>query len=167
MHCQICSSELKTIQEDYHFTFSGVDNAWIVGAQKFVCPACGEREAVIPRQALDEIAWQLIHKNYLLGPKEIRFLRGQMGLTGTALANVLGASPGTITRWEKGTQTISPQDDRLLRLTVAGVKRWETKKLITELFPIITPEQKETRIEIAAKDLYQKPLNRHTPASDK
>ena len=54
--------------------------------------------------------------------KEIRFLRRNMGLKAVELQEYLGVDNATISRWEHGSQNITPPHDRLLRMFYATFK---------------------------------------------
>jgi putative zinc finger/helix-turn-helix YgiT family protein len=85
------------------------------------CPRCGHSELVVP--AIEElchvIARAIIAKRQRLTPKEIRFLRKQLGLSAIELATHLGATPESVSRWENGRTPMGVTADRLLRLMVA------------------------------------------------
>jgi DNA-binding transcriptional regulator YiaG len=49
-------------------------------------------------------------------PKEVKALRGKLGLTGSKFAALLGVHPVTLRKWETGTQTITPMAERFMRL---------------------------------------------------
>ena len=83
MKCPICNSEMECNQESYHYIESGLENIYLDGIDVFWC-SCGEEMINIP--AMPElhslIALELIKKRSLLGNREIRFFRKDMGLTG-------------------------------------------------------------------------------------
>jgi putative zinc finger/helix-turn-helix YgiT family protein len=86
------------------------------------CPKCGETEVAIPRieDLHRTIARALIQKRSRLTAPEIRFLRKYLGWSGVDFAAHMGATPETISRWEKGAVPIGAASDRLLRLMVAS-----------------------------------------------
>jgi putative zinc finger/helix-turn-helix YgiT family protein len=84
------------------------------------CPRCGYSELAVP--AIEElrhaIARAIVAKRQRLMPREIRFLRKQLGLSGIDLATHLGATPESVSRWEHGRTPMGVTADRLLRLMV-------------------------------------------------
>jgi DNA-binding transcriptional regulator YiaG len=78
----------------------------------------------IPRlsRLMDTIVRSLIKKEDRLTGKELRMIRGHMGLEGTDFAALLGVARETLSRWENGHEAIGPQADRLVRVVVAQVK---------------------------------------------
>jgi putative zinc finger/helix-turn-helix YgiT family protein len=85
------------------------------------CERCGETYTSIP--AIEElhrqIAAAVIRKKGRLAPAEIRFLRKWLGWSGVDFAKRTGTKPETVSRWENGKASMSPQADRLLRLLIA------------------------------------------------
>ena len=53
-----------------------------------------------------------------LTPAEVRFRRTTLGWSGKELADHMGATAETVSRWEHGRIPMGPQADRLLRLMV-------------------------------------------------
>jgi DNA-binding XRE family transcriptional regulator len=51
----------------------------------------------------------------VMSPREIRRLRGQLGLTQSQFGMLIHAHPGTVSRWERG--TMSPDEWQLALLT--------------------------------------------------
>lgn len=82
------------------------------------CGACGEdffdldQVGAIHTAASDQVR----RAGGLLTPDEIKALRLSLGLTQAGFERVLGASPGSIGRWERGTFAHGPVADRLMRL---------------------------------------------------
>ena len=90
------------------------------------CSACGAEE--IGYQRMDElhraIARALVDKEGRLAPPEVKFLRAELLLEGKELAQVMGTTPETVSRWETGAASMGKVADRLLRALVllqAGV----------------------------------------------
>jgi DNA-binding transcriptional regulator YiaG len=64
--------------------------------------------------------------SYIVGvvtATELRNLRRRLGLTQTALADLVGVPSNTIARWERDEMAMRPAMDRLIRLTVAEADR--------------------------------------------
>jgi putative zinc finger/helix-turn-helix YgiT family protein len=64
------------------------------------------------------VARAIVDKRQRLLPREIRFLRKQLGLFAVELAMHLGTTPETVSRWENGRTPMGVTADRLLRLMV-------------------------------------------------
>ena len=80
------------------------------------CPSCGEvyTPAGGPMAFGEALARQLIADGDVSSPA-FRHLRHTLGLTGQALAETLGVTPETVSRWERGGRPV----DRLAWATVA------------------------------------------------
>jgi putative transcriptional regulator len=121
--CLACGGPTKTRREKhYRYAESGLPNVVIEDAVKVTtCERCGETYTSIP--AIEElhrqIAAAVIRKKGRLAPAEIRFLRKWLGWSGVDFAKRTGTKPETVSRWENGKASMSPQADRLLRLLVA------------------------------------------------
>jgi putative zinc finger/helix-turn-helix YgiT family protein len=116
---------------------SGLSGVSLRNVEVRRCPACGAFETIIPKidQLHRLLALTIIRKPSALVPEEIRFLRKYLGWSGVDFAAHVGATPETVSRWENGKLTMSPQADRLLRMMVAlrepaGEYRLETLKTI-------------------------------------
>jgi len=112
----LCGGEGRLVTEPREITLGH----WSVTVDDtFVrCLSCDERW-YLPGQmaASQEKAAALIReKHHLMAPEAIRALRERMGLTQTALEQLLGVGPKTVTRWEKGSVVPSATANRLLAL---------------------------------------------------
>ena len=87
-----------------------------VGAKR--CQNCGETYTdASGHVALSRrVALALIDAGDVSGPT-FRFFRHTLGLTGAALASLLGVAPDTVSRWERGERGVDP----LAWVTVAGL----------------------------------------------
>lgn len=137
MKCVHCGSKMKCKLGTHHYTESGLDNFYISGIQICTC-SCGEEIVSIPKIAElhDLIGRILIKKHAPLTGKEIRFLRKNMGLTATKLAEYIAVDIATISRWEKDVnRSPDPSNDRLLRLLYCSIKEIpQTKSLVEKDF---------------------------------
>jgi putative transcriptional regulator len=121
--CLACGGPTKVRREKhYRYVECGLPNVVIEDAVKVTtCEGCGEMYTSIP--AIEElhrqIAAAVIRKKGRLAPTEIRFLRRWLGWSGVDFAKRTGTKPETVSRWENGKASMSPQADRLLRLLVA------------------------------------------------
>ena len=86
------------------------------------CDACGEDyEGITNLDGLmSHIGRELAQKPARLTPREIRFLRARLDLSGVDLARELGVKPETAYRWERVSKPapMSLAAERLLRLMV-------------------------------------------------
>ena len=89
-------------------------------SQEVSCPHCGHSELAAPDiDLLDQaVAGAIIAKAHRRRPQENRFLRKYLGLSAVSLASHVGATPGSVSRWENGRTPIGITTDRLLRLMV-------------------------------------------------
>lgn len=122
MRCPICGSEnVRQIRRPYHYTESGLDSVYLKGIPYFTCNSCKDEVVQIPRpqQLHDVIAENLAIAPRRLRPKEIRFLRTQMGWSQQQLADRLGVDRVTVCRWEseKEEQRPEPHTDFAIRFT--------------------------------------------------
>ena len=108
---------MKKAKGDYPYLESGLDNVVLKGITVYTC-SCGEEMPEIPNiEGLHkEIAFAVIHKKALLAGPEIRFLRKEMDLKAKDLAELLGASNVSVSRWERGEKPIGHANDRAFRL---------------------------------------------------
>jgi putative zinc finger/helix-turn-helix YgiT family protein len=121
--CLGCGGLTKTRREKhYRYAESGLPNVVIEDAVKVtVCERCGETYTSIPdiEELHRQIVAAVIRKKGRLAPAEIRFLRKWLGWSGVDFARRTGTKPETVSRWENGKASMSPQADRLVRLLVA------------------------------------------------
>lgn len=135
---------MKCGKGEHHYTESGLENVYISGIEICTC-SCGEKIVSVPRVSAlhDLIGIRIVKKNASLSGREIRFLRKNIGLTGTKLAEIIGVDNATISRWEKGGQFPEPPNDRLLRLVYCGIKGIPDKQMIEKEFAGIAPKQND------------------------
>jgi putative zinc finger/helix-turn-helix YgiT family protein len=110
--------EMKKIQTNYRYTESGLNNVVLKGILAYKCPKCKEINPIIPRikELHRIISEDLINKKSLLMGDELVFLRKEMKLKAKDLAQILGVTKVTVSRWENEKEQISPACDRLIRL---------------------------------------------------
>jgi len=115
------------------------DGVYVVDGFEYErCTACGEEfyragqvDAIHARAA-----GQARLERGLLAPEEIQRLRFELELTQTALDGALGASPGTVGRWERGSVVQPAVADRLMRLL------WAHPDLLSEVSQPIACESR-------------------------
>lgn len=112
-----CGQKMKEVAVDA-YDFSDLAGLPVVVRDIRIlrCPKCGE-ELMLGTEinrAMERIALAVVSREERLGPKEARFLRGQLGLTQTELAEKMGLHKITVAGWESK-KPISPQHDLMLR----------------------------------------------------
>lgn len=116
--CFDCGGTMQGRRENYNYTESGLRSLVLMNVVVFHCAKCG---AIVPEIPAVEklhraVALDLLTKNTLLSPEEIRFVRKVSGYTATQLAAVMGVNKVSVSRWEGGARPIGKESDRLLRL---------------------------------------------------
>jgi putative zinc finger/helix-turn-helix YgiT family protein len=116
--CYSCGEKVKEIKDKaYRYDECGLPVV-LYGITQYVCEKCGESYASIPNmQQLNRVIGIYICKmrKAILKPVEIKFLRKDLHLRSKGLAQTLGVTPETVSRWEKGRKAIGEPHDRLLR----------------------------------------------------
>jgi putative transcriptional regulator len=100
----------------YQYRESGLDDVWLVDGYKRSRTPYGAGVAIVDIEGLHKaIAARVTRKPGGISPQEFRFLRKYLGLSQTALGELIGADTQAIARWEKGKSGIPGSADRLLR----------------------------------------------------
>ena len=120
MKCLQCGGKMTKKRQAVKYDACGLSGITLLGVEVRQCPDCGEREVVIPYiESLHRvIAKAVVEKRERLSPEEIVFLRKYLGWDGVTFAAHIGATPETVSRWERGHTTMGAQADRLLRMMV-------------------------------------------------
>ncbi len=130
--CASCGGTMIETRETVAYD-CGLEGVMLEGVTVARCPACGEREVEVPKtlKLHEAIATALAGKPERLGPKEIRFLRKYLGLSGTDFAAKLGVDKATVSRWERveAPTPMGGQAERLLRVLILSEKPVETYSL--------------------------------------
>jgi len=103
--CAMCSGKVKRGHAEVRRTVDGVTFASDLPA--IVCKACGEpywEAAALERFELG-IAAELARMGRGT-PAAFKFMRKALGLSGVALAELLGTAPETVSRWENGARAL-------------------------------------------------------------
>ena len=116
MFCNSCGKAMKKVKKNYLYTESGLSNIILVNLTIVVCE-CGEEMPIIPHvESLHRvIAFEIIKSKAQLSGKEARFIRKQLALKASKLADILGVDKVTVSRWENENAAIGPANDRLIR----------------------------------------------------
>ena len=120
MKCLQCGCKLSKKRQAVKYDACGLLGITLLNVEVRQCSDCGEREVVIPYiESLHRaIAKAVVEKRERLSPEQIVFLRKYLGWDGVTFAAHIGATPETVSRWERGHTTMGAQADRLLRLMV-------------------------------------------------
>ena len=128
MKCIQCGSNMKEDKSGlFSYVSCGLSNVYLKGIHFHKClnKECGEEEVAIPNiEELHELlAQNIASQKNILRPEEIRYLRTHLGFSGADFAKVIGVTPETVSRWEKGTVNMKEASDRLLRVLVLSKSR--------------------------------------------
>lgn len=134
--CLACGAEAVELTRD-PVTVEFRDGSHVVDGFEYErCRACGEEyyaagqvDAMHARAADEARA-----ERGLLFPNDIVRLRLDLGMTQAALDRALGASPGTVGRWERGSVIQPAVADRLMRVL------WTHPELLAEVAEPIAME---------------------------
>ncbi|MBX8811180.1 helix-turn-helix transcriptional regulator [Ochrobactrum sp. MR34] len=100
----------------YHYIECGLDNVYINGLQ-FQRDDAGDEIITIP--AINElhslIATGIVTHEHGISGQELRYLRSEMGLTQSELAQFVHQDKQTIGRWERGEFAIDSKAEALIR----------------------------------------------------
>lgn len=109
---------MRLTKGDHRYEESGLSHVVLTDMDFYQCPKCGETMPVFSslEQLHQTIGKRLLEKTTLLTGEEIRFLRKEMGLSAVKLAEILGVSKVTVSRWETGQERIGSSVDRAIRL---------------------------------------------------
>lgn len=137
----------------YRYTESGLDNVVIEG-MAVVSDHSGDDTYTIPNLlGLHKvIAYCIITSQRGLQPKELRFLRTEMGLTQAELAQIVKMDHQTIGRWERGETELDQNAEFLIRVLAAERLDIDTKLTAQELAARCTPSAVFQEIRIDGRD---------------
>jgi transcriptional regulator with XRE-family HTH domain len=105
---------------DYRYEECGLDNVIIHGMEIVIDDAGDEVYRIRNILGLHKvIAHCLITRSHGMLPEELRFLRTEMGLTQSELAQVVKKDHQTIGRWERGEKQIDQNAELVIRMYAA------------------------------------------------
>lgn len=119
--CEACGGRLQKRQiKEFRDDLLGIDNVVLLDAvEQEVCERCNEVATTTIPDLNGLIAAVAITRALLpakLVGREIRLMRGALGLTAKQLAAKLEVREETVSRWEHGKEPIRPQSEKLLRM---------------------------------------------------
>jgi putative zinc finger/helix-turn-helix YgiT family protein len=158
MKCVRCGKELKATRGAHRYVESGLSDVTLLNVERRECPACGEREVVIPHieQLHRSIARTVSTLPTRLSHEHVRFLRKWLGYSTGDFALVIGVRPETVSRWESKSKTagyqMPPTAERLLRIMVANQE--PVTKYPIDLFKL-QPRIKPQALKFQAPDWKQ------------
>ena len=150
--CYICGGSVRVIKDQpYEYKECGLPII-LMGILQFECKDCGETYASLPAmEKLHRVIGEIICKEQkaLLQPAEITFLRKNMQLKSKELAQWLGVTASTFSRWENGKKEIGESRDRLLRsIYLLSVSERDHKAVCngtTNIFKDLPKERKKIK----------------------
>ena len=103
--------------EKYHYTECGLDNVLIEGIRISTDDADDEVLTIPNVRGLHRLLARMVlrHPHGIL-PKELRFLRTEMGMTQAELAALVKKDHQTVGRWERGETPIEPNAEFVVRM---------------------------------------------------
>ena len=142
MKCLFCGSkEIKKKKEDVPLI--GLPMITLVEIEVDACGNCGEYEIAIPHyeRLIDIVTLALLNKKGRLSGREIRWLRGQLGWASSKLAEHVGVSPESVSKWENGRMNQTGTADRLIRLIVA--KNFSPELYSLQALPLVSESSRQ------------------------
>lgn len=138
---------------EYQYTECGLDNVTIQDMDVVVDDA-GEEVYSIPNIVglHHVIATCIVRHPHGISPKELRFLRTEMGITQAELAEIVKKDHQTIGRWERGEKPIDQNAEALIRLLAAERLKLPTEGSIEELARRCVPAAEIQVITIDGRD---------------
>lgn len=133
----------------YHYTECGLDNVFIEGMEAVVDDA-GETVYEIPNinQLHRVIAYAIVDQDAAMSPKELRYLRTELGLTQAELAKVVHTDEQTVRRWEQGKCPVNSSSEiviRMLALETLGLKSEGVREVAEKC--VVSAETQMIRID--------------------
>ena len=141
---------LECRMKNYRYTESGLDNV-IIRGMNFLIDDAGEQIVTIRNVAglHRAIATAIVQKTVSMTGKELRFLRGEMGMTQAELAVVVHREPLAISRWERGeVSDIDMNAETLIRLLARETLHLPISAEVKEMSSWAVPSAATPALEI-------------------
>jgi len=133
----------------YHYTESGLQNVWLTNGYVVRNTPYGKGVAIQDVSGLHKAICRAIARQPKLTGAELRFLRKEMGLSQTGLAQLLGSTEQNISLWERRGK-IPKVSDRLVKLICLEYidgERVQIRELIEKLNSQDVKAQEELHFE--------------------
>ncbi|MDD3609847.1 MAG: helix-turn-helix domain-containing protein [Halothiobacillaceae bacterium] len=112
----------------YHYIECGLDNVWLDNGFEEEESDYGAVVSIHDMDGLHRvIGMHIIRSRPLLNGAELRFLRKEMDLSQSNLAQLLGVVDSSVRHWESGRGKISEPADRLVRILYAEYTQADTE----------------------------------------
>ena len=146
--CLDCGGILETEQRPYRYRFEGGLSVTLENATILRCGVCAAESVAIhaPARLHRAVAATVVKKPSRLASSEVAFLRHHLDMTGEELAQHLGVTKTSVSRWETGREPIGQVPDRLLR-TLVMLQDWEVRPDLG-LFARLGEIAKPSRIKV-------------------
>jgi DNA-binding transcriptional regulator YiaG len=138
---------------EYKYTESGLDNV-IIRNMPVITDDAGEQVYRIPNVVgLHKlIAHCVITHQHGISPKELRFLRTEMGMTQGELGQIVKKDHQTVGRWERGETPIDENAELIVRMIACEKLDIDPKIGVTEMAKRCVPTAEIQIIEIDGTD---------------
>jgi putative zinc finger/helix-turn-helix YgiT family protein len=146
--CLDCGGMLETEKRPYRYRFEGGLSVTLENATIMRCVSCAAESVAIhaPARLHRAVAAAVVKKASRLASSEVAFLRHHLDMTGEELAQHLGVTKTSVSRWETGREPIGQVPDRLLR-TLVLLRDWESRPDLG-LFARLGSAAKPSRIKV-------------------
>jgi DNA-binding transcriptional regulator YiaG len=139
--------------DGYRYTESGLDNVLIEGMPKQLDDDGEEVISIRNVNGLHRvIAHGIVQQTGGLTPRELRFLRTELGLTQAELAETVHVDAQTVGRWERGETPLQPAAEALIRLLVVERLRLDPALSVEEMSRRCMPSATVQTITIDGHD---------------
>lgn len=137
----------------YHYTECGLDNVFIEGMD-MIQDHAREDIVVIPAIGMlhKVIAEGIVKLPTKMSGRELRFLRSEMGMTQSRLAEVLKVTLLTVGRWEREETPIKDAAEMLVRLMAIEQLNLDVKMGVDDVSEKVTHEPRISPIRIDGSD---------------
>lgn len=100
-----------------HYISCGLKNIWLRNGYTTIKTEYGDATSIHDIEGLHKaIGLYLVNYMPVLGKEELRFLRKELDLSQSNLANLLGVSESSIRSWENGRAKVPSPADKILRV---------------------------------------------------
>lgn len=110
----------------YHYTESGLKNIWLKNGFSVHKTSHGKGVAIVDADALHAVIGIAITRRPKMTGAELRFLRKEMGLSQSGLAEIVGSTEQSVSLWERKGR-IPVAADRLIKLMYVEQKQGNVK----------------------------------------